>query len=84
MMHSSYAAMAPSHRKSDVCREQEAEEKRRDKKRQKKNLGLLSFGEEAGEEEAGNAADTETRIGSVFEAANDEDPRSAIEHQTAS
>lgn len=56
------------------CRAREAEEQRKDKKKRKKNLGLLSFGEEAGEEEQEVAALT-TKVGSAFDAAKDDDPR---------
>ena len=53
------------------------DELKRDKKKQKKNLVLLSFGEEAGEEDAEVAAlAAATQIRSAFDAVTDDDPRS--------
>ena len=53
------------------------DELKQDKKKRKKNLVLLSFGEEAGEEDAEVAAlAAASQIRSAFDAVTDDDPRS--------
>lgn len=58
-----------------LSREREAEAARRERKVQKKNLGLLSFGEEAGEEDEEDAP-ANLRLQSAFDAVDTDDPRS--------